>query len=163
MKRILMMMSVLLIATSFGFSMSAKDVGKALKGWKDKNYEFQKETDKDAGWKVTYTYSETDYTIFFLIADDVVNSADKNVVIYCDVVSGSSQPDEETLLKLLKLNIEDGEWGFFSLYNSEEDDTWYIQYNIKFRLNALDEKAIKAAVDYIAGAADYYKGSLGGN
>ncbi len=156
-------MSVLLITTSFGFSISAKDVGKALKGWKDKNYKFQKETEKDAGWKVTYTYNGTDYTIFFLIADDVVNSADKNVVIYCDVISDSSQPSEDTLLQLLKLNIEDGEWGFFSLYNSEEDDTWYIQYNIKFRLDALDEKAIKSAIDYIAGAADYYKGSLGGN
>ena len=163
MKRFLLVVSALLITASFGFSMSAKDVGKSLKGWKDKNYTFQKETEKDAGWKVTYTYNETDYTIFFLIADDVVNAEDKNVVIYCDVLADSSQPAEDTLFQLLKLNIEDGEWGFFSCYNSEEDDTWYIQYNIKFRLNALDDAALKDAIDYIAGAADYYKGSLGGN
>ena len=90
MKRFLLVVSALLITASFGFSMSAKDVGKSLKGWKDKNYTFQKETEKDAGWKVTYTYNETDYTIFFLIADDVVNAEDKNVVIYCDVIADSS-------------------------------------------------------------------------
>jgi hypothetical protein len=163
MKRFLMIVCVMLFAVSFGFSMSAKDVGKSLKGWKDKNYSYGSETDKDSGWKVTYSYSDSDYTVFILIADDVVNAADKNVVIYCDVLADSSQPSEDTLFQLLKLNIEDGEWGFFSLYNSEDDDTWYVQYNIKFRLNALDDSALKDAIQYTAEACGYYKDTIGGN
>jgi hypothetical protein len=157
-----MIVCAVLFAASIGFSMSAKDVGKTLKGLKFNNYSYDKETDKDSGWRVTYNYGDEDYTIFLLIADDVVNAKDKNVVMYCDVIAESSQPDEEILLKLLKLNIEDGEWGFFSLYNSEEDDTWYIQYNIKFRLDALDKKALQNAIQYIAEACAYYKGSIGG-
>ncbi|OHD54284.1 MAG: hypothetical protein A2Y33_16565 [Spirochaetes bacterium GWF1_51_8] len=161
MKRFLTIVCVMFVAVSLGFSMSAKEVGKSLKSHKGDGYKFIKETEKDKSWKVEYEYSDTAYNVFILIADDVVNADDKNVVMYADVMVTDDQPSEEMLLKILELNIEDSEWGFFSLYSG--DSGWMIQYNIKFRLDALSDGSMYDAVQYIVEAASYYNGSLSGS
>ena len=160
MKRFLTVVCVMFVAVSLGFSMSAKEMGKSLKNHKGDGYSFQKETEKDASWKVSYEYDGSDVDVYLLIADDVVNADDKNVVIYCDVIEATEQPYEDMLLRILALNIEDSEWGFFSLYQSDDGSAWYIQYNIKFRLDALSDASMYDAIQYVVEAAAYYESSL---
>jgi hypothetical protein len=143
---------LMVLSGSAVFAMSIQDVGKTLKKHKEDGYTFVKQDD-EMSWEVQFTQENwTKPRTVYVMVGEIEIPDDDNLYFVTIFVRYGTFPrlPSKLLLKLMEENSLDTQWGSYSVYRNEEENTYDLNYDIKIKLDSLEVDELISAVGWTA-------------
>ncbi|GEM_PF-1571728 len=153
MKKVIMGIIILLTGSNLHSGNKLLNIETVLKNHQREGYKFLKKVN-ESSWLVQFQSPDWEYSwkINVFLSKHPSDPDFDVVYIWTNVLELDRKPSDEVLEYILKLNAQEGNWGFFSL--DSENGKWYIDYNVKMRYYYLNKNQLIESIGWVAGYAN---------